>query len=37
LALASAFPIIAVLSFGLYKKAIQSRSIDNHQNEENHG
>jgi len=37
LALASAFPIITVLSFGLYKKAQQKRSINNNLNEENHG
>ncbi len=37
LALASAFPIITVLGFGLYKNAKQKRSIDNKQTEEKHG
>jgi hypothetical protein len=37
LALASVFPIITVLSFGLYRSAKQKRSIETNLNEENDG
>ena len=37
LAMASAFPIITTLTFGLITKAKQKRSIDNTQKEENNG
>lgn len=37
LALASAFPVITVLTYGLYKSAKQKRTIDNQINEESHG
>ncbi len=37
LALASAFPIITVLIYGMYKNAKQKRSIENKLNEESHG
>lgn len=37
LALASAFPIITVLTYGMYKNAKQKRKIDNQINEESHG
>ena len=37
LALASAFPIITVLSYGLYKNAKQKRSIQNQVNEDTNG
>lgn len=37
LALASAFPIITVLSYGLYKNAKQKRVIDNQLNDEKNG
>ena len=37
LALASAFPIITVLSYGIYKKTKQKRSIDNQVKEKSNG
>jgi predicted outer membrane lipoprotein len=37
LALASAFPIITVLSYGIYKNAKQKRSVENQVNEDTNG